>query len=66
MLERQREGIAKAKAEGKYPGRQPTAQRKAIEVMRLRAEGKSASDIAKALGISRASVFRIVAENPVS
>ena len=66
MLERQREGIAKAKAEGKYPGRQPTARRKAIEVMRLRAEGKSASDIAKALGISRASVFRIVAENPVS
>ena len=36
------------------------------EVMRLRAEGKSASDIAKALGISRASVFRIVAENPVN
>ena len=28
MLERQREGIAKAKAEGKYPGRQPTAQGK--------------------------------------
>ncbi len=63
MLERQREGIAKAKAEGKYPGRQPTARRKAAEVMRLRSEGKSANDIVKALGISRASVFRIVAEN---
>ncbi|MFP3632530.1 recombinase family protein, partial [Burkholderia sp. SIMBA_045] len=25
MLERQREGIAKAKAEGKYKGRKPTA-----------------------------------------
>ena len=64
MLERQREGIAKAKAEGKYTGRQPTARRKAAEVMQLRAEGKSASDIVEALGISRASVFRILAENP--
>lgn len=62
MLERQREGIAKAKAEGKYAGRQPTARRKAEEVMRLRAEGQSANDIVKALGISRASYFRIVAE----
>lgn len=64
MLERQREGIAKAKAEGKYQGRQPTARRKAEEVMRLRAEGKSANDIKEALGISRASVFRILAEHP--
>lgn len=63
MLERQREGIAKAKAEGKYAGRQPTARRKAAEVMKLRAEGKSANDIVEVLGISRASVFRIFAEN---
>lgn len=62
MLERQREGIAKAKAEGKYAGRQPTARRKAADVMRLRAEGKSASDIVEMLGISRASVFRIISE----
>jgi DNA invertase Pin-like site-specific DNA recombinase len=32
MLERQREGVARAKAEGKYRGRVPTAQRKAAEV----------------------------------
>ena len=63
MLERQREGIAKAKAEGKYRGRQPTARRKSDEVLRLRAEGKSANDIKDALSISRASVFRILAEN---
>jgi len=62
MLERQREGIAKAKAEGKYQGRQPTARRKAAEVMRLKADGKSANDIVRMLGISRASVFRIIAE----
>ncbi|PQA73522.1 recombinase family protein [Brucella oryzae] len=63
MLERQREGIAKAKAEGKYAGRQPTARRKADDVMRMKAEGKSANDIVKTLGISRASVFRIIKEN---
>jgi DNA invertase Pin-like site-specific DNA recombinase len=63
MLERQREGIAKAKAEGKYQGRQPTARRKSADVLKMRAEGRSANDIVKALGISRASVFRILAEN---
>ena len=35
MLERQREGIAKAKAAGKYKGRKPTAMAKAAEVKRL-------------------------------
>ncbi len=33
MLERQREGVAKAKAAGKYKGRKPTAQVKANEVL---------------------------------
>jgi DNA invertase Pin-like site-specific DNA recombinase len=60
MLERQREGIAKAKAEGKYRGRVPTARRKADEVLRLRQEGRKAVEIAEELGISRASVFRIL------
>ena len=32
MLERQREGIAKAKREGRYKGRLPTARRKADEI----------------------------------
>ncbi|MDQ0419911.1 DNA invertase Pin-like site-specific DNA recombinase [Peteryoungia aggregata LMG 23059] len=62
MLERQREGIAKAKAEGRYTGRQPTAQRKAHEVLKLKAEGKNVPQIVEALGISRASVFRILKE----
>ncbi len=60
MLERQREGIAKAKAEGKYKGRAPTARRKAADVMRLRTEGLTADAIAAQLGIGRASVFRIL------
>lgn len=60
MLERQREGIAKAKAEGRYKGRTPTARRQAPKVWALRSEGKSADDIAAALGIGRASVYRIL------
>ena len=58
MLERQREGIAKAKAEGKYRGRAPTARAKTSEVRRLRSDGIGATEIAKRLGISRASVYR--------
>ena len=58
MLERQREGIAKAKSEGKYIGRKPTALAKAGEVKALAAKGVRAVDIAKRLGICRASVYR--------
>jgi DNA invertase Pin-like site-specific DNA recombinase len=61
MLERQREGIAAAKAEGKYKGRAPTARRQAAEVQRLVADGVSKSEIARRLGIHRASVHRILA-----
>lgn len=60
MLERQREGIAKAKAEGKYKGRAPTARARADEVIALRANGYSGDAIAKKLGLGRASVFRIM------
>ncbi|RTM01172.1 recombinase family protein [Ancylobacter aquaticus] len=62
MLERQREGIAKAKEEGKYKGRAPTARRQADEVIRLKAEGLTGDAIAAKLGIRRASVFRILKE----
>jgi DNA invertase Pin-like site-specific DNA recombinase len=58
MLERQREGIAKAKSEGKYRGRAPTAIRQADEVRRLRAEGVRPADIARRLGMARSSVYR--------
>ena len=60
MLERQREGIAKAKKEGKYRGRAPTAQRLADEAKRLLAEGNTKRQIAQLLGISERSVYRIV------
>lgn len=58
MLERQREGIAKAKAEGKYKGRAPTAMRQALRVQELAAEGHRRADIAQALGMSERSVYR--------
>jgi DNA invertase Pin-like site-specific DNA recombinase len=60
LLERQREGVAKAKAEGKYRGRAPTARAKAPEVKRLRQEGVGPVEIARRLGISRASVYRVL------
>jgi DNA invertase Pin-like site-specific DNA recombinase len=39
MLERQREGIAKAKAEGKYKGRKPTARAKADDAVQMFRDG---------------------------
>jgi DNA invertase Pin-like site-specific DNA recombinase len=61
MLERQREGIAKAKAEGKYRGRQPTARAKAGQAQELHRQGLGAMEIARQLGIGRSSVYRAIA-----
>ena len=61
MLERQREGIAKAKAEGKYKGRKPTVRVQADEIKRLKSEGVGATEISRKLNIGRASVYRILA-----
>jgi DNA invertase Pin-like site-specific DNA recombinase len=62
MLERQREGVAKAKAEGKYRGRKPTARAKADEVRELMQRGIGATEIARRLQIGRASVYRVLAD----
>ena len=62
MLERQREGIAKAKQQGKYKGRTPTARRQTAEIIRLKEEGVRPSEIAVRLGIGRASVYRVLGE----
>ncbi len=61
MLDRQREGIAKAKAAGAYKGRKPTAQAKAGDVRKLVAEGMTREGVAKQLNIGVASVYRILA-----
>jgi DNA invertase Pin-like site-specific DNA recombinase len=54
--ERQLEGIAKAKAAGVYKGRKPTIS--GAEIKKLNDEGLGATEIAKRLGIGRASVYR--------
>lgn len=58
MRERQKEGIAKAKAGKKYKGRKPTARAKAGEAVVLYKQQKSVSEIAASLGIGRGSVYR--------
>jgi len=65
MLERQREGIAKAKAAGKYKGRKPTARAKSKEVMEMHEAGVGPTGIARKLGIGRASVYRILGTQKV-
>jgi DNA invertase Pin-like site-specific DNA recombinase len=62
MLERQREGIAKAKGEGKYRGRAPTARAKAADIRRLAGEGVTREAIAAQLKIGVASVYRCLRE----
>ena len=60
MLERQRVGIARAKAEGKYKGRNPTACNLTAEVRKLVAAGVTKVEIARRLTMHRASVYRIL------
>ncbi|HSH82519.1 MAG TPA: recombinase family protein, partial [Herpetosiphonaceae bacterium] len=64
MLERQREGIAKA--EGRYKGRKPTAQAKAAEVQALKAQGLSMSAIACALTLDQLLVAGVRGTRPSS
>lgn len=59
MLERQAEGIAKAKAEGKYRGRPPSVDREKIR--ELVALGIPKAKVAKQLKISRETVYRALA-----
>jgi len=66
MLERQREGIAKVKAEGKYKGRARTAMAKAGEVEALLAKGVSPTEVARKLGIGRSSVYRAMNERKIN
>ena len=61
MLERQREGIAKAKSEGRYKGRKPIAEDLRHNVLKLAAEGATRKAIASQLGIGEATVYRILA-----
>ena len=57
--ERQMEGIAKAKAEGRYKGRPASIDPNNVKA--LKQQGMGASQIAKELKIGRASVYRVLA-----
>jgi DNA invertase Pin-like site-specific DNA recombinase len=56
---RQAEGIAKAKTDGVYTGRQQTIDTERIR--ELQAQGLGPTAIAKSIGISRQSVYRLSA-----
>jgi DNA invertase Pin-like site-specific DNA recombinase len=60
MLERQREGIAKAKAAGNYKGRKPIAPDVQQEIINLANNKVSKVKIAHQLGIGEATVYRVL------
>ena len=61
LRERVRAGIAQARKEGRPHGRPRTASLKSDEILRLKTDGLSDSEIARQLGIGRTSVRRILA-----
>ena len=58
--ERQLEGIAKAKAEGRYAGKGRRPSIDSCKIREMAAAGIGASAIAKSLEIGRASVYRVL------
>lgn len=60
MLERQREGIAAAKAAGKYKGRKPTVRAQEPEIRALHAQGVSNAEIARRIGAHPSNVGRVL------
>ena len=59
MLERQREGIAKAKADGKYEGRKPTVRARKSEIEEMLRSGVGPAEASRRLRIARSSIYRI-------
>jgi DNA invertase Pin-like site-specific DNA recombinase len=53
-------GIGRAKAEGKFKGRKPTARANSDAIMQLHGQGVAAAEIAHRLEVSRASVHRVI------
>lgn len=60
MLERQREGIARAKAQGKYKGRNPMEKEIFEEILRLSETRISRKKLAKRFGVGVSTVYRIL------
>ena len=66
MLERQREGIAKAKGEGKFKGRKRKPELMPEKIKARLASGETHAQIAKSLKVARSSVYRVVAGPPAA
>ncbi|MEP3895689.1 MAG: recombinase family protein [Litorimonas sp.] len=60
MLERQREGIQKAKLDGKYKGRARVPVAKIEQARKLQAEGVKIPEIAKQLALGRSTLYRVL------
>ena len=57
ILERQREGIAKAKARGTYKGRKPLNSHTLEKAKEMRASGMSLVKVAKELGCGKSTLY---------
>lgn len=58
MLERTMEGVAKAKAAGKYKGRKPSLNEQKVSILKEKlSQGVSKSKIARDLGVSRETIY---------
>ena len=64
MLERQREGIAKARVEGRYTGRKPTVRNEAETIRAMMAAGDGPTVIARKLKVARSSVYAALKASP--
>jgi DNA invertase Pin-like site-specific DNA recombinase len=62
MLERQREGIQKAKNEGKYKGRKPSVRLKRSDIEALKVSGMTTAEIARQLKVARSSIYRVMGD----
>ncbi|WP_022661651.1 recombinase family protein [Paucidesulfovibrio longus] len=61
IRERQAEGIAKAKAKGKYKGRKPKLSEEEMSEIKLRSEeGEEKKTLAEEFGISRQTLYRLI------
>lgn len=66
ILERQREGIAIAKSEGKYKGRKPSLTTDRIAELRQRAAGgEKKTALAREFGVSRETVYAYISGEAV-
>jgi DNA invertase Pin-like site-specific DNA recombinase len=60
MLERQREGIKRARDNGKYGGRKGVSDAKVTQVQALKDQGLKPPQIAKELSLGRSTVYRLL------